>query len=175
MNQPNPINCDLEPLGGRWWRCRRCGERYKFRGPPPYNVNCPAVSDLVRQAAKANAADAKCGGCEGKSPEERASIIEAEVAEHDAKAESKPGFLSMMGHFAKDLRDFAQDGFQLVSRQNYDCRVATCADCPLRVKRRCSACGCLVAVRARGAVWHCPDPEGDRWKACDDAAKAPAG
>ncbi len=171
------IYCDLAEEKPGWLRCRRCGRWWpKPRGNPPWRMNCRATAELVEAASQPS-------GCCGGETEDQAAARKAEEEQVEQEAKPRHGFLKLAAHFASDLKDFATSGFQLVSRQNFDARVAVCADCENRVGRRCGCCGCVVAARARAVAWHCPDGspdsscangKGDRWAEVD-ARFRPAG
>ena len=44
----------------------------------------------------------------------------------------------------------------LVDATEYRRRLGICDGCKNRVGRRCLACGCFIAVKARATAWHCP-------------------
>jgi len=62
---------------------------------------------------------------------------------------------------AEFLREHPQ---RLAEDETYTLRLASCRRCPdLLYGTTCRHCGCLVAVRARLAEKHCPDPRGRAW------------
>lgn len=59
-----------------------------------------------------------------------------------------------------DAASFAASGFQTVDRAEYQRRLTICDACDRRQGQMCLQCGCVLAVKAWGAAWHCPL---DKW------------
>lgn len=60
--------------------------------------------------------------------------------------------------FVRAMASFVVDGAKVVSKPQYKERLEACTKCDqLDTKTsRCKACGCFVKIKARGAVWDCP-------------------
>jgi len=69
-----------------------------------------------------------------------------------------------VNHLIADLAAFVADRWHTVTRDEYAERLRICQLCRKRVGRRCfggkDPCGCIVAIRAKGRVWECPE---NRW------------
>lgn len=63
-----------------------------------------------------------------------------------------------MWDFGKAMASFVVSGAECVTRDQYKERLEACTKCDqLDTKTsRCKACGCFVKIKARGAVWDCP-------------------
>jgi hypothetical protein len=51
---------------------------------------------------------------------------------------------------------FAASGFQTVAADEYQRQLAICDKCDRKQGQVCLECGCILAVKAWGAVWDCP-------------------
>lgn len=68
----------------------------------------------------------------------------------------KPKFGLRVVGFVKALAAFVADGCETVSPDEYRERLEVCQHCDRRDGYQCAECGCLCALKAKGAVWDCP-------------------
>lgn len=68
-----------------------------------------------------------------------------------------PSLIQQAKNFAGSMIDYAQDGFQNVSDEQYDERLKVCGSCPFYVNGSCSKCGCACAFKARMKAMKCPE------------------
>ncbi|WP_437187877.1 hypothetical protein SH668x_001288 [Planctomicrobium sp. SH668] len=69
---------------------------------------------------------------------------------------SPPSLLQQGWNLAQTLAAFTADGFQTVSKVEYERRLRICDSCDRRVGMRCMQCGCGLAAKARGRAFRCP-------------------
>ena len=79
---------------------------------------------------------------------------EPEVA---TDAMSAPPLTQRAWNLAESLADFVADGLRLVSREEYQARLKTCEECSFRTDSTCTKCGCIIAIKARGRAFLCPE------------------
>lgn len=73
----------------------------------------------------------------------------------------KPSLVSKAWSLAKSMAAFAADS-RLCTQEQYAERLKICDTCPNRRDTRCKLCGCNLALKARAAVFTCPDKP-PRW------------
>ena len=73
-----------------------------------------------------------------------------------------PSVLKQAWNFSRAVAAFVvQPGF--VDTKTYSARVAVCDSCDKRggaTGHRCTICGCIIATKAAGLAWDCPE---GRW------------
>lgn len=67
-----------------------------------------------------------------------------------------PKFTEMASNLFIAAKDFISDGATLVSNEQYESRLATCAICPHRNNTQCSLCGCFIEPKAKARSQSCP-------------------
>ncbi len=98
--------------------------------------------------------------CQGDlvTPERRAEYCSAWMRGASAKSESaeKPSLGDKVGTLAKAMGRFVADGAKTVSENDYTARLTVCYGCDLLNGKTCSACGCLVTLKAKMRLEDCP-------------------
>jgi hypothetical protein len=59
-------------------------------------------------------------------------------------------------NLAGALASFVCDGCAMVSREDYEARLAMCDTCDRRDGNWCAQCGCNLSMKARGRAFRCP-------------------
>lgn len=67
-----------------------------------------------------------------------------------------PSLLQQGWNVAQALAAFTADGFQTVTKEQYEARLAICETCDRRRGTRCLQCGCGLALKAKGRAFQCP-------------------
>jgi hypothetical protein len=80
---------------------------------------------------------------------------EAAVAQ-TALEKSFPPLTAQAANLFQSVGAFVGDGCALVDDAEYGQRLETCRACDRRNGKRCTACGCWIAVKARGRTFACP-------------------
>jgi hypothetical protein len=80
---------------------------------------------------------------------------EAAVAEA-APEQSFPPLTAQAANLLQSVVAFVGDGCALVDDTDYRRRLETCRACDRRNDKRCTACGCWIALKARGRAFSCP-------------------
>lgn len=84
------------------------------------------------------------------------------IAEKNAAATARncakkfPSVARRAWNLATSLASFAADGFQLVDKDEYERRLSICDACGMRKGNSCAACGCSLALKAKGRAFQCP-------------------
>jgi hypothetical protein len=66
------------------------------------------------------------------------------------------GLAQRAWNLAESLAAFIADGLQTVTKEQYQQRLEICDQCDRREGGMCLECGCLLAIKARIRVSHCP-------------------
>jgi len=76
-----------------------------------------------------------------------------------------PSMFSMIGSFARDLKEYIKQGAPNVTTEDYVARLQACDSCEhiLKPQMRCGLCGCLLEHKAKWKTTTCPDKP-TRWK-----------
>jgi hypothetical protein len=77
--------------------------------------------------------------------------------EVEADANSPPPMTQRAWNLAESLTAFVADGLRLVSRGEYQSRLQICEECTYRTDSTCTKCGCIIALKARGRAFQCPE------------------
>jgi hypothetical protein len=118
------------------YRCSRCA-RALWAADQPTLTDCPNVGFVEKTGVRLKAA------------------IDAFTADPDAPASKLPSVTQRAWNLAEAIGQFVKEpGF--VTGEEYQARLKICESCPLRQEGNCTACGCYIAAKARGAAWHCP-------------------
>jgi hypothetical protein len=80
---------------------------------------------------------------------------EPEQSEQRGK-EAFPPLSTQAWSLAQAVATFVGDGFRTVAAAQYQKRLEICDACDRRSGSRCAACGCWVALKARGRRFTCP-------------------
>ena len=67
-----------------------------------------------------------------------------------------PGLLRMAISATKSMTQYIESGFEGVSTEVQERRLATCATCEHHTGLRCRICGCFTNVKSRLAHESCP-------------------
>lgn len=74
------------------------------------------------------------------------------------KPKEYPSVAQQGKNFISSMAKFAKSGFELTGEQDYEKRIAICAECPSldREAGRCRECGCFVRTKAKIKSDQCP-------------------
>lgn len=67
-----------------------------------------------------------------------------------------PSVIEMGWNFVKAVGRHASNGFQSVSKEEYENRLRICDVCPLRNASKCMKCNCHLPTKAKWKSEHCP-------------------
>jgi hypothetical protein len=67
-----------------------------------------------------------------------------------------PPLTAQASNLFQSVVAFVGDGCALVEDAEYRQRLRTCHACDRRNGKRCTACGCWIALKARGRAFTCP-------------------
>jgi hypothetical protein len=74
----------------------------------------------------------------------------------NATEQSLPPLTAQATNLFQSVVAFVGDGCALVDDTEYCQRLQTCRACDRRKGKRCTACGCWIALKARGQAFACP-------------------
>jgi hypothetical protein len=69
---------------------------------------------------------------------------------------SRPGIVQKVWNVATALAAFVADSGRTVTAEHYQVRLEICDGCDRRRNNKCLACGCSLALKARGRAMKCP-------------------
>jgi predicted RNA-binding Zn-ribbon protein involved in translation (DUF1610 family) len=78
------------------------------------------------------------------------------MANQTAPEQSLPPLTAQVSNLFHSVVAFVGNGCALVDDAEYRQRLETCHVCDRRVDKRCTACGCWIALKARGRAFACP-------------------
>jgi hypothetical protein len=78
------------------------------------------------------------------------------MANQTAPEHSFPPLTAHATNLFESVVAFVGDGCALVDDTEYRERLETCRACDRRNGKRCTACGCWIALKARGRAFACP-------------------
>jgi hypothetical protein len=78
------------------------------------------------------------------------------AAAQTAPEQSLPPLKAQASNLFQSVVAFVGDGCALVDDTEYRQRLETCRACDRRTGKRCTACGCWIALKARGRAFSCP-------------------
>jgi hypothetical protein len=126
--------------------CRVCGR--------PHETKTPAA--FIK---------ARCGGSLAPSPGSLPVVrLVLKLPPRPAKRFKPPPTAKQLASFLSAVKTFVSDGCRLVSKEDYERRLSICATCPERTGMSCDICGCALRAKARARAFHCPHPDGDKWR-----------
>jgi hypothetical protein len=69
---------------------------------------------------------------------------------------STPGLLQRATTFGTSMAKFAAGGFQTSTGDLQQSRLAVCQSCPQLQNNMCLACGCIIPLKVKMPLEHCP-------------------
>jgi hypothetical protein len=89
-------------------------------------------------------------------PRRSASSFSQGMVIENATEQSLPPLTAQATNLFQSVVAFVGDGCALVDDTEYCQRLQTCRACDRRTGERCTACGCWIALKARGRAFACP-------------------